>query len=142
MTMFTKKETRQSSLMNQKIRKASFVPTDEFSEKFKYNLSLSLSKYISNKFIVMKTILNKIIQVPQLWLQKIDFAAIRNVTAMWLIEAFIEGFVINFIVWKLLKWEMTLLTILAWGFAVKQLLSMNERLRKNGTITTIPKKHE
>lgn len=140
--MFTKKETRQSSLMNQKIRKASFVPTDEFSEKFKYNLSLSLSKYISNKFIVMKTILNKIIQVPQLWLQKIDFAAIRNVTAMWLIEAFIEGFVINFIVWKLLKWEMTLLTILAWGFAVKQLLSMNERLRKNGTITTIPKKHE
>jgi len=72
--------------------------------------------------------------------QEVDFKAIRNDTATWILEASIEGFVINFIVWALMGWDFNLLTMLAWGFAMKQLLSIYWRLKKDGSNSTIPKK--
>ncbi len=138
-----KKETKQSSLIHQRIRKASFVSLESHStEKFKYNLGFKISKYINDKFVVLKTTCNKIIQKPQLWVQEVDFKAIRNDTSMWVTEALIEGFVINFVVWVLIGWKFSLLTMLAWGFAMKQLLSIYWRLRKNGTNPTILKKNK
>jgi len=137
----TKKEIKQNSLIHQRIRKASFVPLESHdTEKFKYNLQFKISKYINDKFIVLKTTCNKILQKPQLWVQEIDFIAIRNDTSMWVTEALIEGFVINFVVWALMGWKFSLLTMLAWGFAIKQLLSIYWRLRKDGSNTTIFKK--
>ena len=136
-----KTEIKQSSLIHQRIRKASFVPLESHdTEKFKYNIWLKVSKYINDKFIVLKTTCNKIIQKPQLWVQEVDFRAIRNDTSMWLTEALIEGFIINFVVWALIGLKFSLLTMLAWGFAMKQLLSIYWRLRKDGSNTTIPKK--
>ena len=138
----TKKEIKQSSLIHQKIRSASFVPTEyQETQKLKYNLRFKVSKYINDRFIKLKTNCNKIIQKPRLWVQRIDFKAIKKDVSMWLIEALIEGLVINFIVWRLLGWEFDLITMLAWGCAIKQLLSIYWRFHKHGTNTTIFKKH-
>ena len=137
----TKKETKQNSLIHQKIRNASFVPLESHDiEKFKYNYLFKTSKYINSKFLVLKTTCNKIIQRLQLWTHKIDFKAMRDDVSIWLIEALIEGFVINFIVWALLGWKFNLLTVFAWGFAIKQLLNIYWRLKKDGAHSTIPKK--
>ena len=136
-----KKETKQSSLIHQRIRNASFVPLESHdTEKFKYNIRFKVSKYFNDKFIRLKTLCNKIIQKPQLWTKDIDFKAMRDDSSMWLVEALIEGFVINFIVWALIGWKFSLLTMLAWGFAIKQLLSIYWRLRKHGSNSTIPQK--
>ncbi len=138
-----KKEIKQSSLIHQKIRTASFVPVESRStEKFKYNVYLKSSKYINKKLIALKTIFNKIIQKPSLWFQKVDFRAIINDILTWIIEALIEGFVINFIVWALIGWRFNLVTLLAWGFAIKYLLSIYWRFRKDGANSTISYKNK
>ena len=138
-----KEEIKQSSSIHQRIRKAFFVPLESHStEKFKYNIRFKVSKYINDKFVVLKTTRNKIIQKLRLWVQGVDFKAIRDDTSMWVVEALIEGFVINFVVWALIGWKFNLITMLAWGFAMKQLLSIYWRLRKDGSTTTIPKKNK
>lgn len=137
----TKKQGMQSSLIHQRIRKASFVSLESHDiERFKYNLRFKSSEYINNKLITLKKFCNKIIQKVQLWTQNVSFKAIRNDVSTWLVEAFIEGFIVNFIVWALIGWKFNLLTMLAWGFAIKQLLSIYWRLRKNGTNPAIPEK--
>lgn len=137
-----KKETKQSSSIHQRIRKASFVPLkSQDTEKFKYNLLFKVSKYFNEKLSVLKTNCNKIIQRPQLWLKEIDFRAIRNDTSAWVVEALIEGFIINFVVWALLGWRFNSITMLAWGFALKQLLSIYWRLKKDGSNSKLPKKN-
>jgi len=135
-----KKEIRQD-LPNK--LKASFVNIETSdTEKFKYSFLLRGSKYINDKFIILKTTCNKIIQKPQLWVQEVDFKAIRNSSSIWLVEALIEGFILNFIVWALIGWKFNLITMFAWGFAIKQSLSIYWRLRRDGANTTIPKKNE
>ena len=136
-----KKEIKQSSFIHQKIRNASFVPLEsQDTKKFKYNLRFRVSEYINERLVVLKTVCNKIIQKPQLWAHEVDFKAIRNDVLTWLIEALIEGFVINFIVWALIGWKFNLITMLAWGFLIKQSLSIYRRLLKDGSFTAIPKK--
>ncbi len=138
-----KKETKQGSLIHQRIRNASFVPLESRdTEKFKYNLRFKFSKYLNDKFIILKTTFNKIIQKPQLWIQEVDFRSMRNDVSLWSIEALIEGFLVNFIVWALIGWKFSLITMLAWGFVVKQLLSVYWRLRKDGTYATILTKNK
>ena len=138
-----KREARQSSLVHQKIREASFVPIEsQDTETFKYNIGFKSIKYINDKFIVLKTICNKIIQKPRLWLDKINFKAVINDTTTWFIEAIIEGFLINFSFWALIGWKFNLITILAWGIAIKYLLGIYWRLKKNGSPSTVFKEHE
>jgi len=137
----TKKETKQSSLIHQRIRTASFVPLESRdTKKFKYNLWFRFSKYSNEKFITLKTTCKKILQKPHLWVQEVDFKAIRNDVSIWLFEALIEGFIINFIVWGLIGWRFSVVTMVAWGFAMKQLLSIYRRLKNDGSNSTIPKK--
>ena len=137
------KGIRQSSSNHQRHRSASFVPLESTkTEKFKYDVWLRVNKYINDKLLVLRTIRNKIVQKPQLWVQDVDFKAIRNDTSMWVAEAVIEGSVVNFVVWALMGWTFNLITMLAWGFAVKQLLSVFWRLRKNGSPSTIPTKNK
>ncbi len=135
------KEVKQSSLIHQRNKNASFVPLGSHdTEKFKYHVIHRVNKYFNDKFIVLRTTCNKIIQKPQLWLQEVDFKAIKKDILLWLIETLIEGFIINFIVWALIGWNFNLITMLAWGFAVKQSLSIYWRLKQNGPSTTIPTK--
>ncbi len=136
-----RKETKQSSSIHQRIRNASFVPLESHDiKRFKYNPRFKVSKYINDRFIVLKTVCNKIIQKPRLWTREVDFRAIKNDVALWITEALVEGFVMNFIVWALVGWKFNLMTMLAWGFATKQLLSIYWRLRKDGSYATIPTK--
>ena len=139
----TKKEAKLNSLIHQRIRNASFVSVEHpNTKKFKYNVLLRSSEYINKKFVALKALGTKIIQKPQLWVHKVDFKAIKNDVSLWLVEAFIEGFVINFIVWALIGWRFNLITMAAWGFAIKQLLSVYWRLRKDGANATIPIKDD
>ena len=129
---------QQSSLILQKIRKAEFVTTESgITEKLKYNLRLKVNEYFGGKLTTLKNILNKFVQKNKLWMDKIDFIAIRNALALWFGEAIIEGFVVNFVVWTLIGWSFNWATIIGWGFAVKQSLSIYWRLKKNGPITKL-----
>lgn len=143
MMKIIKKEIKQNSSIHQKIRNASFVPLEfHDTKKFKYRTWLKVTEYINSKFIILKTICNKIIQKPLLWVAEVDFKAIKNDVSMWVVEALIEGFVINFVVWALVGWKFNFITMLAWGFAIKQLLSIYWRLKRYGADSTILKKNK
>ncbi len=132
-------EKSQSSSIHQRIRKASFVQFETGNtEKFKYNLGLKGNRYAKKKFIALKTVCNKIIQGTQLQLHKVAFKEMRNQGLLWFTEALVEGFVMNFIVWSLIKMPFNLFTMIGWGFAVKTFLGIYWRLKKDGSTSTIP----
>jgi hypothetical protein len=121
---------------------ASFVPIEiEKTERFKYKIILKLSKYTNNALGAIKHTCNKIKGMIQLKLNMFDFKAASGATIIWLMNAFIEGIIVNFAVWGLLGWRFNLITIMAWGVAVKQLLDIYWRLRINGTTTKLPEKN-
>jgi hypothetical protein len=122
--------------------KASFVSTESKNTKrFKYNFILRLSRYNNEKFIALENTCKKIKEMIQLRLNKFDFGAAGTATMIWLMNAFIEGLIVNFTVWGLLGWDFNFITIMAWGFAVKQSLDLYWRLKINGTTTKLPEKH-
>jgi len=134
----TKKEIKQNSLIHSKIRDAAFVTTEiPDTKKFKYNISLSLNKYISNSLRTIVNVCKKPFSRSRLLTKDVDFHAIKNDTSIWLIEAFIEGAAINFVVWTLLGFDFNMLTTLAWGIGVKQVISFYWRLKKDGSNTKI-----
>ena len=114
---------------------------DEDSERFKYNFFLRLSKYNNERIIALKNTCRKIRGSIRLILEKFDFKAAGGATMLWLLNAFVEGLVVNFSVWGLLGWEFNFITIMAWGFAIKQSLDLYWRLKINGTTTKLPEKH-
>lgn len=111
------------------------------TKTFKYKFTLNLGKYINDKFIAIKNTCKKIKGVVQLQLNKFDFKTAGSISAIWLVNAFIEGVIVNFAVWGLLGWKFNFITIMAWGFAIKQLLDLYWRLRINGSNTKLPEKH-
>jgi len=128
--------------MNQKSKhKASFVSVKKNTDRFKYNFTLTTCRYINGKLIALKQTINKINSIVQLKLNKFDFKAAFGAASGWIINAFIEGLIINFSVWGLLGWKFNFITIMAWGFATKQLLDLYWRLKINGTTTKLPEKN-
>ena len=128
--------------MNQKSKhKASFVSVKKNTDRFKYNFTLTTCRYINGKLIALKQTINKIKGIIQLKLNKFDFSFAIGAMSLWIINAFIEGLIVNFSVWGLLGWRFNFITIMAWGFAVKQILDLYWRLRINGTNTKLPEKH-
>ncbi len=143
MNLIIRRKNKQVSLNRTNKSRASFVPIENSNTKrFKYNLLLRVSKYNNNKFIDLKNICKKIKGVIKLRLDKFDFRVASNASAMWLMNAFVEGLIVNFTVWGLLGWKFNFITIMAWGIAVKQSLDFYWRLRINGTTTTVFKKYE
>ena len=112
------------------------------TKRFKYNFIHRLSRYNNKNFIELKNTCKKIKGVIKLRIDKYDFKAASNATVMWLMNAFVEGLVVNFIVWRLWDLEFGFLTIMAWGCLMKYSLDMYWRLRINGTTTTIPEKYK
>ena len=111
------------------------------TQRFKYKLPLRLSKYINERVIALKNTCKRIKGIVQLKLDKVDFKAAGIATMVWLMNAFVEGLIVNFAVWGLLGWRFNFITIMAWGFAVKQSLDLYWRLKINGTTTKLPEKH-
>lgn len=132
------------NLLNQTSKsKAGFVPSEsDNTKRFKYNFLLRHSKYTNERFTALKNTCKKIKEMVQLKLDKFDFKAASSATMLWLINAFVEGFIVNFSVWGLLGWKFNFITIMAWGFVVKQSLDLYWRLKINGTTTKLPEKHE
>jgi len=142
MKAMIRRKNKQNSLNQTNKGKAAFISiTDNNTERFKYNFRLRLSKYSNDKIIALMNTCKKIKGVVQLKLDKFDFKAAGNSTTMWLINAFIEGFIVNFAVWGLLGWRFNFVTILAWGFAVKQTLDLYWRLKINGKLTKLPERN-
>ena len=135
-----KKQLEQLNQTNK--RNAGAVPYEsENTQRFKYKFPLRLSKYINERLIALKNTCIKIKGMVQLKLDKFDFKAAGIATMIWLMNAFVEGLIVNFAVWGLLGWRFNFITIMAWGFAVKQSLDMYWRLKINGTTTKLPEKH-
>ena len=135
-----KKQLEQLNQTNK--RNAGAVPYEsENTQRFKYKFPLKLSKYINERFIALKNTCRKIKGMVQLKLDKFDFKAASTATMIWLMNAFVEGIIVNFAVWGLLGWRFNFITIMAWGFAVKQSLDLYWRLKINGTTTKLPEKH-
>lgn len=114
---------------------------DDNTQRFKYKFPLRLSKYNNEKLIALKNTCKKIKGIIKLQTDKFDFKAAGSATMIWLMNAFIEGIIVNFAVWGLLGWRFNFITIMAWGFAVKQSLDLYWRLKINGTPTKLPEKH-
>ena len=139
-TIRVKKQLEQLNQTNK--RNAGAVPYEsENTQRFKYKFPLRLSKYINERLIALKNTCIKIKGRVQLKLDKFDFKAAGIVTMIWLMNAFVEGLIVNFAVWGLLGWRFNFITIMAWGFAVKQSLDLYWRLKINGTTTKLPEKH-
>jgi len=139
-TIRVKKQLEQLNQTNK--RNAGAVPYEsENTQRFKYKFPLRLSKYINERLIALKNTCIKIKGMVQLKLDKFDFKAAGIATMIWLMNAFVEGLIVNFAVWGLLGWRFNFITIMAWGFAVKQSLDLYWRLKINGTTTKLPEKH-
>lgn len=139
-----KREIRQNLSIHHKIRNASFVSLEsQETQKFKYNLVFIVSEYIKSKFIAFKNNCNKLIQRLRLWLTGVDFKTMNSHTSLWLLEALIEGFILNYIVWSLMGWKFNFITLIGWGFATKQFLGIYWRLKKeDGSLATILTKNK
>jgi len=112
-----------------------------YTDNFKYKFPLTLSKYTNEKLIALKNTCKKIRGMVQLKLDKFDFNAAGIAMMIWLMNAFVEGLVVNFVVWGLLGWKFNIITIMAYGMAVKYSLDLYWRLKINGTNTKLPQKH-
>lgn len=139
-TMMTKRKQEQLNQISKSSARA--VPYEiDNTKRFKYKFPLRLSKYKNEKLIALKNTCKKIKGIVQLRLDKFDFKAAGSATMIWLLNAFVEGLIVNFAVWGLLGWRFNFITIMAWGFAVKQFLDLYWRLKINGSTTKLPEKH-
>ena len=138
-----KRKNKQDLLKQTNKSGAAFVSViDEDTKRFKYKFPLRLSKYNKEKFIALTNTCKKIKGIVQLKLDKFDFNAAGIATMIWLLNAFIEGLIVNFSVWGLLGWRFNFITIMAWGCVVKQSLDLYWRLKINGKLTKLPKKYD
>ena len=84
---------------------------------------------IGKKYPQIKRYVNSIFGKLKLWIAQIDTKKTKIELRDWLIEAFIEGIPINFVVWALLGWRINPLTILAYGLGIKHIINLWWRFR-------------
>lgn len=143
MKLLTRRKNKQNSLKQTNKSSAAFVPVmEDNTKRFKYNFLLRGIEYNTEKLIAIKNTCKKIKGIVKLKLDKFDFNKAGIATMIWLLNAFVEGLIVNFAVWGLLGWRFNFITIMAWGFAVKQTLDLYWRLKINGEYTKLPEKHE
>ncbi len=137
----TEEKQKQSSLIHQKIRTASFIPIKpETTDKYKYAwgyilyqeiLRIMLAFKIPIKFLESKLVILK---------GNIDWKPLLRDSILWVAEALIEGATANFATHILCDVQFTLWSVFAHGIVIKQGISIFWRLRRNGSTTEIPNK--
>jgi len=125
---------------NSSMYKAEFVAYDEDVETFKYKKLHKFKHILENIKLNIKRKINSLIQKQKLWIDEIDWGAVRRDGTLWMVEAGIEGLIINFVTYFLLAADFNLFTVFAYGFAVKETLSIYWRMRNNGAIAELPKR--
>lgn len=139
----TKKEARQSSLINEKIRTSGFIPyKNSIVESFKNNGIHSIIKNISPKLQNLKRSFKSIIGKPRLWAEHVDWKQARNDSSLWFLEAVIEGAIANWWTHKILGLEFGVGMIIAHGFLIKQTLDLYRRIIKDGSTTKLLTKNK
>jgi len=134
-------QVQNASLVQHKIRKAQFVLEEsQKREKFKYNVSCILHSIYAKRLPNLKRYINSKIQKPSLWASKVDWKTVREDSRDWLLEALIEGAVVNFALWALFSVALNPLTILAYGIVIKEGINIYWRLRHDGNNPKIPQK--
>lgn len=138
-----RKETKQSSLIHQRIRKANFVPLESQEiKRFKYLDVFKINKYVKKKLVRLKFPFVKNYQRLKLLIKKIDWKKMMSVLSIWILEAFVEGITANFATHYLFNVNFNLFTIFAHGIIIKQGLSIYWRLKKDGEFNSIPTKNQ
>lgn len=138
--MSSENRTRQSSFLNQKIRKAEFVQIKEEAGDFKYGNEHSLNRKWTAWIANQKRRINTVMQKPRLWMSFTDWQKIRKDLTTWLVEAAIEGFSANFATHFLLGFPFDPWTMMAHGLAIKHVIDIYGRLKNNGSASKLPKR--
>lgn len=136
-----KKEIKQNSLINNKIRDSGFVsykPNNVGS--FKYNGIYKIINKVKPKLQNIKRVFNSMIGKPRLWVSFIDWVRVKEDLPLWFFEVLIEGFVANWTTHKIFGLEFGIGMIIAHGFFIKQGLDIYWRLKNNGSNSKLPTK--
>ena len=64
-----------------------------------------------------------------------DFSTAFKEAAIWLVESAIEGFIANFALHEIFGVRMTVLTVVAYGFLIKEAVEITQRLLRGPTST-------
>ena len=137
-----KKETRQSSLVNEMIRNSGFVPYKISAlESFKNSKAYNILKKINPKLHNLKRFIKSIMTKPRLWMSFIEWKNIKRDLPIWFCEVLIEGVVANWWTHKIFGLEFGLGMIIAHGALIKQGLNLIWRIKKDGQPSTIPTKN-
>lgn len=132
---------RQSSSIHQRIRSACFVDYDYHAiDTFKYRLRTKIEvgsdRLIRGLRFIGSSITNKSVSMYNtvIWDRLVYHACI------WLVEAFIEGFTINYVLYVLVGLDFNVWTIFAYGMLIKQSIDIYWRMKVDGADTAIPEK--
>lgn len=120
-------------MLNQKIRKAEFVPTVEENKCFKSEDNHSLNRRYATWIANQKRRIKTITQKPKLWAAYLDWQKTKEDLVTWLIEAAVEGVSANFATHFLLGFPFDPMTVMAHGLAIKHAIHIYWRLRYNAT---------
>lgn len=111
-----------------------------FVETFKYKFTLDsivVSRLIQNAKRIVNTLWDKIKQVIRL----VEWKNVLFDSIKWLLEATIEGLVINFATNQLFGYKLTPGTILAYGIVAKEIIYFISRVKKDGATEKLSGKH-
>ena len=137
-----KKETKQSSLVNERIRNSGFVSYKTSAlESFKNSKAYDILKKINPKLHNLKRFTKSIMTKPRLWVSFIEWKNVRRDLPIWFCEVLIEGVIANWWTHKIFGLEFGLGMIIAHGVLIKQGLNLIWRIKKDGQPSTIPTKN-
>ena len=131
-------ETKQSSLVNEKIRNSKFMfyeisPLESFKNSKAYNILNKINPKLHNLKRFIKSIMTK----PRLWMSFIEWKSIKNDLPIWFCEVLIEGVIANWWTHKIFGLEFGFGMIIAHGALIKQGLNLIWRIKKDGQHSTI-----
>ena len=128
-----KKEAKQSSLINDKIRNSGFVHYKLSDlEGFKNSATHNIMKKVKPKLQNLKRRFNSFIEKPRLLLSFIDWEQTKKDIIPWSLEVILEGLIANWWTHKIFGLDFEIGMIIAHGFLIKQGLDLHRRIKKDG----------
>lgn len=137
------KRIRQSLSIHHRIRNAGFVDYDYSSiETFKYKLGIKIQVGSDRIIIGLKKLRSIIKDKLGSIYNTVIWDRLMYHAFIWLVEAFLEGVSINYILYVLLGYDFNIWTIFAYGVLVKQAIDIYWRLKVDGTNTAVSEENK
>ena len=138
-----RKKEKQSSLIHQRIRKASFISYEEGkTETHKYKPLRKANVVFTRLLVDARRRINSQLQKAKRVVKIVDWEAAAKESSIWLIEVVLEGLTANFATHYLFNSPFNAATIFAHGIIIKQGLSIYWRLKTNGSDPKIPQQNK